>query len=54
MTRRHGRWPKGERLRMGFPDGQCSHHTLVASLRMAGMVPPVVLGAHINGNWFEA
>ena len=34
MTRSHGRCPKGERLRMGFPHGHRKTTTLVAGLRM--------------------
>ena len=30
MIRSHGRCPKGERLRMGFPHGHCKTTTLVA------------------------
>ena len=54
MARSHGRCPKGERLRMGFPHGHRKTTTLVAGLRMAGMVAPMVLDGPINGDWFEA
>jgi hypothetical protein len=54
MTRSHGRCRKGERLRMGFPHGHCKTTTLVAGLRMTGMVAPMVLDGPINANWFEA
>lgn len=54
MTRSHGRSPKGERLRMGFPHGHRKTTTLVAGLRMTGMVAPMVLDGPINGDWFEA
>ena len=54
MTRTHGRCPKGERLRMGFPHGHRKTTTLVAGLRMTGMVAPMVLDGPINGEWFEA
>lgn len=54
MTRSHGRCPKGERLRMGFPHGHRKTTTLVAALRMSGMVAPMVLDGPINGDWFEA
>ncbi|WP_237751651.1 IS630 family transposase [Sphingobium sp. DC-2] len=53
MTRSHGRCPKGERLRMGFPHGHRKTTTLVAGLRMTGMVAPMVLDGPINGDWFE-
>jgi len=54
MTRSHGRCPKGERLRMGFPHGHRKTTTLVAGLRMSGMVAPMVLDGPINGDWFDA
>jgi transposase len=54
MARTHGRAPKGQRLRMGFPHGHRKTTTLVAGLRMTGMVAPMVLDGPINGDWFEA
>ena len=54
MTRSHGRCPKGERLRMGFPHGHRKTTTLVAGLRMTGMVAPMVLDGRINGAAFQA
>jgi len=54
MTRGHGRCPKGERLRMGFPHGHRKTTTLVAGLRITAMVAPMVLDGPINGDWFEA
>ncbi len=54
MTRTHGRCLKGERLRMGFPHGHRKTTTLVAGLRMAGMIAPIVLDGPITGDWFEA
>ena len=59
MTRSHGRCAKGERLRMGFPHGHRKTTTLVAGLRMTGMVAPMVLASPeqwgpINGDRFEA
>ena len=54
MTRSHGRCAKGERLRMGFPHSHRKTTTLVAGLRMTGMVAPMVLDGPINGDWFEA
>ena len=53
MTRSHGRCAKGERLRMGFPHGHRKTTTLVAGLRMTGMVAPMVLDGPINGDAFE-
>jgi transposase len=54
MARSHGRAPKGERLRMGFPHGHRKTTTLVAGLRTSGMIAPMVLDGPINGEWFEA
>jgi transposase len=54
MARTHGRCPKGQRLRMGFPHGHRKTTTLVAGLRLSGMVAPMVLDGPINGDWFEA
>ena len=54
MTRSYGRCARGERLRMGYPHGHRKTTTLVAGLRMTGMVAPMVLDGPINGNWFEA
>ena len=66
MTRSHSRCPRGERLRMGLPHGHRKTTTLVAGLRMPGMVALMVLDGPINpverlpwqaveeGNWFEA
>ena len=54
MARTHGRCAKGQRLRMGFPHGHRKTTTLVAGLRLSGMVAPMVLDGPINGDWFEA
>jgi transposase len=66
MARTHGRCARGERLRMGFPHGHRKTTTLIAGLRLDGMVAPlaIVLGpmadngslldGPINGDWFEA
>src|SRR5690606_21732878 len=54
MTRSHSRCAKGERLRMAFPPGHRKTTTLVAGLRMTGVVAPMVLDGPINGDWFEA
>ena len=42
------------RLRMGFPHGHRKTTTLVAGLRLDGMIAPMVLDGPINGDWFEA
>ena len=54
MARTHGRGARGERLRMGVPHGHRKTTTLVAGLRLDGMVAPMVLDGPINGDWFEA
>ncbi|WP_246359993.1 IS630 family transposase [Sphingomonas abaci] len=55
MTWNHGRCRRGERLRMGYPPhGHRKTTTLVAGLRMTGMVGPMVLDGRIKGDWFEA
>jgi hypothetical protein len=54
MARTHGRSARGERLRMGVPHGHRKTSTLVAGLRLGGMVAPMVLDGPINGDWFEA
>jgi len=42
------------RSRLGFPHGHRKTTTLVAGLRMSGMIAPMVLDGPINGDWFEA
>jgi transposase len=39
---------------MGFPHGHRKTTTLVAGLRLSGVVAPTVLDGPINGDWFEA
>ena len=39
---------------MGFPHGHRKTTTLIAGLRLSGMVAPMVLDGPINGEWFEA
>lgn len=39
---------------MGFPHGHRKTTTLVAGLRITGMVAPLVIDGPINGEWFEA
>jgi transposase len=39
---------------MGCPDGHRKTTTLVAGLRSAGMVAPLVIDGQINREWFEA
>jgi transposase len=54
MARTHGRAPRGERLRMGVPFGHWKTTTLVAGLRLSGIVAPMVLDGPINQRAFEA
>lgn len=54
MARTHGRAPRGERLRMGVPFGHWKTTTVVAGLRLAGIVAPMVLDGPINQRAFEA
>lgn len=54
IIRIHGCCPKGERLRMGYRNGQCKTTTLVVDPRMTSIVAPMVLDGPIKGGWFEA
>jgi transposase len=54
MARTHGRAPRGERLRMGFPHGYWKTTTFVAGLTTRGMIAPFVLSGPINRAAFEA
>ena len=53
MARRHGRAPKGRRLRVGVPHGHWKTTTFVAGLRTDGIVAPFVLDGPINRLAFE-
>ena len=53
MARRHGRAPRGERLRMSVPHGHWRTTTFVAGLRSDGLVGPFVLDGPINRETFE-
>lgn len=53
MVRTHGRCPRGERPRMGFPHGHWKTTTFVAGLTTRGMIAPFVLGGPINRDAFE-
>ena len=54
MARRHGRAPRGQRLRMSVPHGHWKTTTFVGALRRTGMVAPMVLDGPINGYAFQA
>jgi transposase len=53
MARRHGRAPKGERLRASVPHGHWKTTTVVAGLRLAGIAAPWVLDGPINSDAFQ-
>jgi transposase len=53
MARRHGRAPRGERLRMSVPHGHWRTTTFVAGLRSNGLIAPFVLDGPINRQAFE-
>ncbi len=54
MTRRHGRAPRGERLRMSVPYGHWKTTTFIAGLRNSGIVAPFVIDCPVNREVFEA
>ncbi len=54
MARRHGRAPKGERLRAGIPQGHWKTTTFVAGLRLTGLMATMVLDGPINREAFQA
>jgi transposase len=54
MARRHGRAPKGKRLRAGIPKGHWKTTTFVAGLRLTGMTAPMVLDGAMNRAAFLA
>ena len=53
-ARRHGRAPRGERLRMSVPHGHWKTTTFVGALRLTGMTAPMVLDRAMTGAWFLA
>lgn len=53
MARRHGRCPRGQRLRVGVPHGHWKTTTFVAGLRLTGIAAPFVLDGAINRVAFE-
>jgi transposase len=54
MARRLGRSPRGKRLVAAVPHGHWKMSTLVASLRMGGIVAPLVIDHPMNGITFRA
>lgn len=53
MARRYGRAPRGQRLRAAIPHGHWKTTTLVAGLRVCGIVAPFVIDRPINRVAFE-
>lgn len=53
MARRHGRAPRGQRLRVGIPHGHWKTTTFIAGLTLRGMIAPFVLDGPINRIAFE-
>ena len=54
MARRHGRCPRGQRLRMSVPHGHWKTTTFIAGLRNSGIVAPYVVDCPVNRDLFEA
>jgi DDE superfamily endonuclease len=53
MTRRYGRSPRGERLRMSVPHGHWKTATFIPGLRNTGVVAPFVIDRPVNRAVFE-
>jgi transposase len=54
MARRYGRSPRGQRLAAPVPHGHWKTSTLVAGLRLRGIVAPLVIDHPMNGITFRA
>ncbi len=54
MARRHGRAPRGRRLRSAIPHGHWKTTTFVGALRLSGMTAPMVLDGPMTGAWILA
>ncbi len=54
MARTHGYAPKGERLIAAVPHGHGKTTTVVAGLRLTGMVAPMVADGALTGDLFAA
>jgi transposase len=52
MFRRHGRCPRGQRLVDAQPAGHRQNNTLLAGVRLDGVVAPMVLDGPVNGESF--
>jgi transposase len=53
MSRRYGRCPRGERLRMSVPHGHWKTTTFIAGLRNRGIIAPFVIDCPVNRDIFE-
>jgi transposase len=53
MARRHGRCPRGERLRASVPHGHWKTTTFIAGLSPRGMIAPWLLDGPVNRVAFE-
>jgi transposase len=53
MARRYGRCRRGERLRMSVPHGHWKTTTLIAGMRLDGIVAPFVIDCPVNRDIFE-
>lgn len=54
MARRHGRAPRGQRLKLSMPHGHWKTTTFIGGLRLGGMTAPMVLDGPMTGGWFLA
>jgi transposase len=54
MARRYGRCLQGERLVDSEPGGPWRSYTLLAAVRLAGVVAPMVLDGPVNGESFAS
>ena len=52
MARRYGRCPQDQRLVDSAPAGQWQSNTLLAAVRLDGVVAPMVLDGPVNGDSF--
>ena len=53
LSRRYGRCPRGERLRMSVPHGHWKTTTFIAGLRNRGIIAPFVIDCPVNRDIFE-
>ena len=54
MARLRGRSPRGERCRAAVPHGHWKTTTLVAGLRLGGLMAPMIVDGAMNGDAFTA